>query len=152
MCFWCAQIVNHKLWIFNWWLQMLSCWTPDSIYNISGHLMLFDQLEVADPVLNSCVATSKANFLVWSESLELQSVSCFGFFLQIRIDNVQRYKVAGKTINMVSLIKLQVYLLPALSIGVFIGTLVCVWLNFLWQNLICLFKVAFFCQPEPPTW
>jgi hypothetical protein len=36
---------------------------------------------------------------------------------------VQRYKVAGKTINMVSLIKLQVYLLPALSIGVFIGTL-----------------------------
>jgi hypothetical protein len=144
--------VNHKLWIFNWWLQMLSCWTPDSIYNISGHLMLFDQLEVADPVLNSCVATSKANFLVWSESLELQSVSCFGFFLQIRIDNVQRYKVAGKTINMVSLIKLQVYLLPALSIGVFIGTLVCVWLNFLWQNLIFLFKVAFFCQPEPPTW
>jgi hypothetical protein len=36
---------------------------------------------------------------------------------------VQRYKVAGKTINMVSLIKLQVYLLPSLSIGVFIGTL-----------------------------
>jgi hypothetical protein len=27
---------------------------------------------------------------------------------EIRIDNVQRYKVAGKTINMVSLIKLQV--------------------------------------------
>jgi hypothetical protein len=32
------------------------------------------------------------------------------WFMQIRIDNVQRYKVAGKTINMVSLIKLQVYL------------------------------------------
>jgi hypothetical protein len=30
--------------------------------------------------------------------------------MQIRIDNLQRYKVAGKTINMVSLIKLQVYL------------------------------------------
>jgi uncharacterized membrane protein len=42
---------------------------------------------------------------------------------EIRIDNVQRYKVAGKTINMVSLIKLQVYFLPSLSIGVLIGTL-----------------------------
>jgi len=52
----------------------------------------------------------------WMRSLELQLYLGFFWFplciwfMQIRIDNVQRYKVAGKTINMVSLIKLQVYL------------------------------------------
>jgi hypothetical protein len=88
----------------------------DAIFQIP-YWALKLQIFIKNSLLQSVTYETKVlQFGSWMRSLELQLYLGFFWFplciwfMQIRIDNLQRYKVAGKTINMVSLIKLQVYL------------------------------------------